>query len=89
LTDSSVSDLTVTAAAARIARSVTGSDELVGACLDRIVALEPRVQAWTCLDRERALEQASKADGQRKEGKGVSRSASRDRCDGLTLPRGE
>jgi Asp-tRNA(Asn)/Glu-tRNA(Gln) amidotransferase A subunit family amidase len=71
LTDTNLTDLTVTAAAARIARSETSSEELVGACLDRIAALEPQVQAWTFLDRERALEQARAADSLRKEGKGV------------------
>ncbi len=41
------------------------------ACLDRIAALEPEVQAWAFLDRDRALEQARAADAQRKEGKGI------------------
>ena len=71
LTDTNLTDLTVTAAAARIARGETSSEELVGACLDRIAALEPQVQAWTFLDPERALEQARAADKLRKEGKGV------------------
>ena len=56
---------------ARIARGETSSEELVRACLDRIAALEPQVQAWAFLDRERALEQAKAADALRKEGKGV------------------
>ena len=71
MTDNALIDLTVTEAAARIACSETSSEELVGACLDRIAALEPQVQAWTFLDRERALEQARAADVLRKEGKGV------------------
>jgi Asp-tRNA(Asn)/Glu-tRNA(Gln) amidotransferase A subunit family amidase len=71
LTDTSLTELTVADAAARIARSETSSEELVNACLERIAALEPQVQAWTFLDRERALEQARGADTLRREGKGV------------------
>src|SRR6185503_6523006 len=63
--------LTVTQAAAKIAQGEATSEELVSACLQRIDALEPQVQAWTFLDRERAREQAKAADTLRKEGKGV------------------
>ena len=45
-----LTDLTATEAAARIARGEISSEELVGACLDRIAALEPQVQAWAFLD---------------------------------------
>ena len=45
--------------------------QLVSACLDRIAALEPQVQAWAFLDRERALEQARAADAARRAGKGI------------------
>jgi Asp-tRNA(Asn)/Glu-tRNA(Gln) amidotransferase A subunit family amidase len=38
------------------------SQELVQACLERIRALEPKVQAWTFLDEEHALAQARAAD---------------------------
>jgi Asp-tRNA(Asn)/Glu-tRNA(Gln) amidotransferase A subunit family amidase len=68
---SSPSELTATEAAARLASGDTTSEELVQACLDRIAALEPEVQAWAFLDRDRALEQARAADAQRKEGKGI------------------
>ena len=68
---SSLIDLTATEAAARIASGDISSEELVRACLARIDALEPAVQAWAFLDRERALEQAKAADATRREGKGV------------------
>jgi Asp-tRNA(Asn)/Glu-tRNA(Gln) amidotransferase A subunit family amidase len=45
------------------------SEELVGACLDRIRALEPTIQAWAHLDPEYALTQARAADRARREGK--------------------
>jgi Asp-tRNA(Asn)/Glu-tRNA(Gln) amidotransferase A subunit family amidase len=38
------------------------SEELVQACLERIRALEPKLQAWTFLDEEHALAQARAAD---------------------------
>ena len=38
------------------------SEELVQACLERIRALEPEVQAWAFLDEDHALEQARAAD---------------------------
>lgn len=45
------------------------SEELVGACLDRIKALEDTVGAWAHLDPDYALQQARDADQWRKEGK--------------------
>jgi Asp-tRNA(Asn)/Glu-tRNA(Gln) amidotransferase A subunit family amidase len=63
--------LSVTEAAARVARGDLLSEDLVRACLDRTAELEPGVQAWTFLDRDRALEQARNADTVRREGKGV------------------
>ena len=45
-----------------MARAELTSEELVGACLARIAELEPQVQAWAFLDRERALAQAKAAD---------------------------
>jgi Asp-tRNA(Asn)/Glu-tRNA(Gln) amidotransferase A subunit family amidase len=42
-------------------RDVT-AQQLVQACLDRIRAVEPRVEAWTYLDPERALAQARDRD---------------------------
>ena len=38
------------------------SEELVQSCLERIRALEPKVQAWTFLDEEHAMAQARAAD---------------------------
>ena len=71
MADSDLIALSAREAAARIARGDLTSEALVGACLDRIAELEPSVQAWAFIDRERALEQARAADAQRKEGKGV------------------
>ena len=68
---SSLAALTAVEAAARIASGELLSQDLVSACLDRIAELEPSVQAWAFLDRERALEQAKAADAQVKESKGI------------------
>ncbi len=45
------------------------SEALVGACLDRIAALEERVGAWAFLDPGHALRQAREADRARREGR--------------------
>ena len=47
------------------------SEELVGACLERVRAIEPKVQAWTFLDEEHALQQARAADARRRSGEPV------------------
>lgn len=47
------------------------SEELVGACLDRIAAVEEQVRAWAFLDPSNALEQAREADRARREGKSL------------------
>src|SRR5258706_1081075 len=44
------------------------SEELVGACLERIRTAEPQVQAWTFLDEDLALAQARAADDLRRSG---------------------
>jgi len=49
-------------AAAAIRNGTITSEELVQACLDHIAQLEDRVEAWTFLEPELALEQARKAD---------------------------
>ena len=54
--------LSATEAARRIREGVLTSQELVGACLEVIRALEPKVQAWTFLDEEHAMAQARAAD---------------------------
>ena len=71
MTTADLHSLTAAEAAASIARGEITSEALVGACLDRIAALEPQVQAWAFLDRERALEQAKAADEARRAGKGI------------------
>jgi Asp-tRNA(Asn)/Glu-tRNA(Gln) amidotransferase A subunit family amidase len=47
------------------------SEELVQACLERIRALEPKVQAWTFLDEEHALAQARAADQRKRSGEPI------------------
>ncbi len=59
------------AAARRIAEGALTSEALVGACLERIAALEPEVAAFAQLDPELALRQARQADRQRASGRGI------------------
>jgi len=59
---SQFSTLTARDALAAIGRREMTSTELVQACLDRIRAVEPRVEAWAFLDPERALAQARDRD---------------------------
>jgi Asp-tRNA(Asn)/Glu-tRNA(Gln) amidotransferase A subunit family amidase len=51
-----------TYSAAEVARSIAAGslkrESLVAAWLERIVAREPQVRAWACVDRELALKQA-------------------------------
>jgi Asp-tRNA(Asn)/Glu-tRNA(Gln) amidotransferase A subunit family amidase len=54
--------LSATDAARRIREGLLTSQELVGACLEVVRALEPKVQAWAFLDEEHALAQARAAD---------------------------
>jgi len=54
--------LSAAEAARRIAAGRLTSEALVAACLERIAAREPEVQAWACLDRELALKQARALD---------------------------
>src|SRR5262245_35271294 len=63
--------LSATESARRIREGLLTSEELVGACLERIRALEPKVQAWTFLDEAHALSQASAADERRRSGEAV------------------
>lgn len=71
MTDSNLTALSATEAAARLASGDVSSEELVRACLDRIAEREPEIQAWAFLDRERALQQAKAADDARRAGNGV------------------
>ncbi len=63
--------LSASEAAQRIRDGVLTSEELVQSCLDRIRALEPKVQAWTFLDEEHALAQARAADERKRSGEPI------------------
>jgi Asp-tRNA(Asn)/Glu-tRNA(Gln) amidotransferase A subunit family amidase len=65
------SELTASAAARRLHDGSLRCEELTRACLDRIEANEPTVQAWTHIDPEYALEQARQADERRSSGADV------------------
>ena len=67
----SAAQLSATEAAQRIRDGVLTSEELVGACLERIRQVEPTVQAWTFLDEQHALAQARAADELRRSGQPV------------------
>jgi Asp-tRNA(Asn)/Glu-tRNA(Gln) amidotransferase A subunit family amidase len=54
--------LTAKEAVRRLVRGETTAEALVAACLGRIRAEEPQVQAWECLEAERALKDARAAD---------------------------
>lgn len=63
--------LSATDAARAIAEGAISSEQLVEACLARIRAAEPEVQAWHFLDPEHALAQARARDLDRKEGRAI------------------
>ena len=65
------SELSASDAASRLRDGALGSEELTRACLDRIEATEPAVQAWTYIDPEHALEQARQADERRSSGAAI------------------
>lgn len=56
---------------ARLASGALTSVDLVEACLARIAALEPQVQAWAWLDGDHALAQARRLDDLRRTGRPV------------------
>jgi Asp-tRNA(Asn)/Glu-tRNA(Gln) amidotransferase A subunit family amidase len=60
--------LTAVDAAAMIARGEITSEELVGACLDRIITREDIVGAWISIDPDAALASARAADRERSRG---------------------
>src|SRR6266850_615834 len=60
--------LSASEAAQQIRDGILTSEELVQSCLERIRALEPKVQAWTFLDEEHALAQARAADERKRSG---------------------
>ena len=60
--------LSVTAAAAAIARNEITSEALVASCLDQVRKRDADVQAWAYLDPDRALAQARSADAAQRDG---------------------
>src|SRR6266446_1067997 len=67
----SLASLAATEAARKIRAGLLTSEELVSACLERIRATEPSVQAWTFLDEEHALTQARAADERKRSGEPI------------------
>ncbi|MDF1593294.1 MAG: amidase [Desulfobacterales bacterium] len=67
----SLNKMSAVFAAAAIRGGKITSEELVRACLDRIVETEETVRAWTYLDREYAVKQAQDADIKLRSGKEV------------------
>src|SRR2546425_3704227 len=63
--------LSATEAARKIRDGLLTSEELVAACLERIRATEPSVQAWAFLDEEHALAQARAADERKRSGEPI------------------
>jgi Asp-tRNA(Asn)/Glu-tRNA(Gln) amidotransferase A subunit family amidase len=66
-------NLTATQAAAEIARGAISAEDYTRACLDRIAAVEPTVQAFAHLDPEHALAQARAADERKAAGEPLGR----------------
>ncbi len=58
-------------AARQIREGTLTSEELVQTCLERIRALEPKVQAWQFLDEEHALAQARALDERKRNGEPI------------------
>ena len=71
MSEESLTALSATKAAAEIARGTISSEDYTRACLDRIAALEPKVQAFAHLDAEHALTQARERDEWRKSGRPI------------------
>jgi len=67
----SAAQLSAAEAARRIREGLLTSEELVEACLERIRATEPIVQAWTFLDEAHALAQARAADERKRSGQEI------------------
>ncbi len=63
--------LSASAAARAVAEGLISSEQLVQACLERIHAVEPAVQAWHFLDEAHALAQARLRDADRAEGRAI------------------
>jgi Asp-tRNA(Asn)/Glu-tRNA(Gln) amidotransferase A subunit family amidase len=71
MNDKAPATLTAVEASRRMEEGLLTSEELVQACLERIRAVEPTVQAWQYLDEDHALEQARAADERRRSGIGT------------------
>ncbi len=65
MTENKLTALTATQAAAEIARGALSAAEYVGACLDRIAAVDGEIKAFVHLDRDYALAQARALDERR------------------------
>jgi Asp-tRNA(Asn)/Glu-tRNA(Gln) amidotransferase A subunit family amidase len=68
VTDEELTALTAIEAAEHIANGDFSSEEYVGACLDRIAAIDGEVQAFVHLDPDAALAQARELDERRRNG---------------------
>jgi len=68
LSNSDLSELTASQAAAEIARGALSAEEYTRACLDRIAAVEGEVRAFIHLDPEHALTQARALDRHKSNG---------------------
>jgi Asp-tRNA(Asn)/Glu-tRNA(Gln) amidotransferase A subunit family amidase len=65
----SLAGLTLAQAAADIRAGRITSVELVRDCLDRVAAIDSRIEAWAFLDRDHALRQAAAADDAHRHGR--------------------
>lgn len=63
-----IHELTIAEAAAAISEGKLSALELVNACLERIEALEAKIQAWVLVDREGAHEAAHRLDHELQQG---------------------
>ncbi|MBI2867411.1 MAG: amidase, partial [Chloroflexi bacterium] len=61
-------DLSIAEAAALLERGQATSEAIVASCLERIDALEPKLQAWALVDRHGALEAARRCDQEMRRG---------------------
>ncbi|WP_137043638.1 amidase [Pseudolabrys sp. FHR47] len=68
MTDEELTGLTAIEAAEHIANGDFSSEEYVGACLDRIAAIDGEVRAFVHLDPDAALAQAREVDERRRNG---------------------
>ncbi|MCB1829084.1 MAG: amidase, partial [Gammaproteobacteria bacterium] len=64
-------DLSALAARERLISGALSASELTRACLRRIAAREPEVQAWSCVDEKLALARAESLDRYRQTGNPV------------------